>query len=334
MGKLNVVYACDDNYAPYACVSMCSLLENNKQFEEINIYVVLSKVTQENQEKLKKQAERYGANFIPVDAAEIIREIKELKIPEYRGSYATNFRLFFHKYMAEDAEKFFYLDCDTIICNDLRDIYDRDMGENCAYVVQDALTNKYKQLLGFRPEEPYFNAGVMLVNARNWKKRKCTERMLEHLRTERSAYCNPDQDLLNIVLKDSVEFVGPEYNFQPIHRMLTYSQYIKLYENPSYYTEKQIQEAKEKPMILHTYRFLGEFPWHAENRHPDTEIFDRYMAMSEQKDYCKKPANVKWIMKIEKLLYVLLPRVSFFRLFKLAQDMDFAKRNEQLKANG
>ena len=33
MGKLNVVYACDDNYAPYACVSMCSLLENNKRFE-------------------------------------------------------------------------------------------------------------------------------------------------------------------------------------------------------------------------------------------------------------------------------------------------------------
>lgn len=333
MGKLNVVYACDNNYAPYACISMCSLLENNRRFEEINIYVVLSQVTQKNQEKLRKQAERYHANFIPVDAAEIIREIKELKIPEYRGSYATNFRLFFHKYMAEDAEKFFYLDCDTIICGDLSEIYNRNMGEKCAYVVQDSLTNKYKQLIGFRPEEPYFNAGVMLVNVKNWKEKKCTERMLEHLRTERSAYCNPDQDLLNIVLRDSLEFVGPEYNFQPIHRMLEYSKYIKLYENPSYYTEQQIQYAKEHPMILHTYRFLGEFPWHAENRHPDTEIFDHYMALSEQKDYCKKPAKVKWIMKIEKLLFITLPRVWFFRLFKLAQDKDFEKRNEQLKAN-
>ena len=188
MAKLNVVYACDDNYAPYACISMCSLLENNRNFEEINIYVVLSKVSQKNRDKLKEQAQRYQANFIPVDAAEIIQEIQKLKIPEYRGSYASNFRLFFHKYMSEDAEKFFYLDCDTIICDDLKEIYEKDMGENCAFVVQDSLTCKYKQLLGFQPEEPYFNSGVMLINVKNWKEKKCTERMLEHLRTERAAH--------------------------------------------------------------------------------------------------------------------------------------------------
>lgn len=332
MAKLNVVYACDDNYAPYACISMCSLLENNRNFEEINIYVVLSKVSQKNRDKLKEQAQRYQANFIPVDAAEIIQEIQKLKIPEYRGSYATNFRLFFHKYMSEDAEKFFYLDCDTIICDDLKEIYEKDMGENCAFVVQDSLTCKYKQLLGFQPEEPYFNAGVMLINVKNWKEKKCTERMLEHLRTERAAYCNPDQDLLNIVLKGSVNFVGPEYNFQPIHRMLKYKSYIKLYENPSYYTEQQITRALQKPVILHTYRFLGEFPWHAENKHPDNALFDIYLAKSCQADYQKKPAQVKAIMKLEKFLFLTLPRPCFFRLFKAAQDREFAKRNEKLKA--
>lgn len=330
MDVLNVVYACDDNYAPYACVSMCSLLENNrKDFDEINIYVVLSQVTQDNTNRLRKQSEEYHANFIPVDAQEVICEIKKLKMPEYRGSYATNFRLFFHKYIKSDVEKFFYLDCDTIVLGSLKGICQHDMGDKCACVVQDALTSSYKLLLGFKPEEPYFNAGVMFIDVRNWKKNNCTEHMIEHLKYKRSTYCNPDQDLLNIELKNMVEYIDPEYNFQPIHRMLSNKTYNKIYINPSYYSAGQLEYAQNNPVILHTYRFLGEFPWHAGNRHPDTEIFDSYMKKSYQKDYVKKVANVGTIMKIEKMMYLILPGSLFFRIFKKFFDIDYKRRNQK-----
>ena len=37
--QLNVLYGCDDNYAPYTGVSLLSLFENNKDIEEITIYL-------------------------------------------------------------------------------------------------------------------------------------------------------------------------------------------------------------------------------------------------------------------------------------------------------
>lgn len=332
MQNLNVLYACDDNYAPYACVSICSLLYNNyKVFDNINIYVVLSGVDETNLNRLEKQIEQFGASFIPVDAEAIVHKIKELGLPEYRGSYAACFRLFFDMFINPDVDKFIYLDCDTIVVGSLKEIYQKEMERQSAFVVQDSLTNNYKTILGFSMADPYFNSGVMLINVKNWKDNKCSERMLDHLKNGRSAYCNPDQDLLNIILKDSIGIIGPEYNFQPIHRMLDSNTYLKIYNNPSYYSIGEIEAARKQPRILHTYRFLGEFPWNVNNRHPDTEIFDKYLSMSCQNDYKKKSAKLNITMKIEKILFNILPKNLFFRLFKLAQDYEFKKKDLSLK---
>lgn len=329
--NLNVVYTCDNNYAPYACVSICSLLENNQKFDEINIYIVLDNVSDENISKLSNQISKYNANFIPVDSTNIIEKIKEMGIPEYRGSYATNFRLFFSQYLRADVERFFYLDCDTLVLGDLFPIYTEAMEENCAYVVQDALTTTYKSLIGFSKKQPYFNSGVLLINVNNWKKYLCSERMWEHIKNERAAYCNPDQDLLNIVLKDNIKFIGPEYNFQPIHRLLDNKSYRKIYFNPSYYSNKEIDSARDNPIIIHAYRFLGEFPWHKDNLHPDSNLFDQYLKLSFQNNYKKQAKNLPLIMKLEKILFRFLPRPIFFRLFHLAQDITFRKHNHKLK---
>lgn len=333
MEKLNVVYACDDNYAPYACVSICSLLENNKDFDCIDIYVVVSNVSKKNIEKFQLQVKRYNANLILVDASKIISEIIRLGIPEYRGSYATNFRLFFNKYIKEDVDRFFYLDCDTIIEGSLYEISHRDMENYCAFVVQDAMTCEYKGLIGFKESDPYFNAGVMLINVKNWKKYNCSNLMIQHIKNERAAYCNPDQDLLNIVLKGKVKFVEPEYNYQPLHRMLSSKQYKKIFKNPAYYSVNDLEKASYNHKIIHAYRFLGEFPWHKDNKHPDTKAFDKYLKMSEQNDYVKKKSRVNMLMKIEKILYFFLPREVFFRLFKAVHTYNFKRMNKKLTKN-
>ena len=35
---LSVLYGCDDNYAPHAGISMTSLLENNRDIDELTVY--------------------------------------------------------------------------------------------------------------------------------------------------------------------------------------------------------------------------------------------------------------------------------------------------------
>ena len=49
---LYVMYAADENYAPYLGVSLFSLFENNKSISEITVYAVLDGVSEENKNRL------------------------------------------------------------------------------------------------------------------------------------------------------------------------------------------------------------------------------------------------------------------------------------------
>lgn len=335
MSNLNVLYCCDDNYAPYATVSIYSLLKNNRNFDAINIYVILDNVSEKNKLLMKRQISLYQANFIPVDAEQIVREIVEMGLLQYRDSYATYFRLFFDQIVDSSVEKLLYLDCDTIVCGNLLDIIESDMGEFCIYAVQESLGDKYKnkykkKVLGMSQAEPYFNAGVLLIDFKNWRKYECRAKIIQHIKTVRNKYCCHDQDLLNIVLKDYVCFINPRYNFQPIHRLLGDKDYKIIYKIKTYYSEKELDFARKNPVILHTYRFLGEFPWHKNSRHPDTDIFNRYLKESTQREYVKKKSQVGLIIKIERVLYLLLPRKNFFVLFTSIHEWYFMIRGRIL----
>ena len=56
--ELKAVYCVSDLFAEPCAVSMASLFENNREFEQITVFVIQDGMTQENQERLKKQ-EKY-----------------------------------------------------------------------------------------------------------------------------------------------------------------------------------------------------------------------------------------------------------------------------------
>lgn len=332
MSQLSVLYAADNNYAPFLGVSLFSLLENNKKIDQITIYVVLDKVTNENQQKLQKLVDQYQRKLFIIDATEFNKKIESLNIPKYRGSYTTNYRLFFDSIIQKNTDKLMYLDSDTIITGDLSSLLEINMKDKCAAVVMDSLSGKYKHLIGFSSEAPYFNAGVMFIDVNNWHKNRCSEILLDYIKNQRSKFCNPDQDLLNIILKDKIFILPPEYNFMPFHRAYSNKVYGKVYGFDNYYSEKEIDNAKKYPIILHTYRFLGQFPWHKNNIHPDTKVFDIYLRKSPWNKYEKKYTTSNNVFfKIEKILYIILPNFCFLHLFNYLSSIRFKVKNRKLQ---
>ena len=53
--NLNIIYSSDDNYCIYMGVSILSVLENNKNFNSINIYIVDNNISDGNKLELKIQ---------------------------------------------------------------------------------------------------------------------------------------------------------------------------------------------------------------------------------------------------------------------------------------
>lgn len=65
---LNVAYHCTDNYIRITGTSIVSVFENNKDFKEINVYIIDHGFTDETKKKCMEMADRYGRHiyFIPL----------------------------------------------------------------------------------------------------------------------------------------------------------------------------------------------------------------------------------------------------------------------------
>lgn len=325
--ELNVLYACDENYAPFAGISMTSLFMNNRDLDRIRVYLVLDHVSDKNKARYQELARQYGREVVLIDAQDVVEKIKALNIPMYRGSYTTNFRLFFTDYINDPMEKLLYVDCDTLITGSLRPLLELDMGDNWLGMVMGSMMLRCRKIFDY--QAPY-NAGVLLINVDLWRKEAVAEKLLDHTMHVRAQYVNPDQDLLNVVCAGHILCLPPEYNFPPIHRVVPDKIYYRE-AKPGFYTPDQIQNARKHPVILHTYRFLGEFPWHKDSMHPDVALFDQYRMASPWKDYQKKPASQALSFKAERILYRVLPRGAFFWLLNMVQYYSFKKQEKTLQ---
>lgn len=330
MSNLNVLYAFDNNYAPFAGVSILSLLSNNTDIDTIRVYAVMDNVSDENKDKLVRTINKYSRELITVDASEINKLLMELGVPKYRGSYSTHYRKFFHLYLPKDIDRILYIDSDSIVPGSLFELTQKDFEGKCVMASLDTLGGRYKRLLGYQPGEHYYNAGVSYFDVKAWGERGYADKLINHILNVRAKYCNPDQDLFNLVVKGDALTIGPEYNFQPAHRVYDDKTFFMVYPRTGYYTEVEVEHARQNPVILHAYRYMGEFPWHKGNVHPDTPLFDEYLAKSEWKDYEKKPSGQGTMFKIEKWLYKHMWRKGFLVIFSWALYLSFYRKNKKL----
>lgn len=331
--RADILYQFDERYAPYAGVSITSLYENNKHIDDINIYILGDGLSDDSIERLSKTADSYGRSITYLDTNKLIDTMKELGIPTYRGSYTANFKLFVPMVLTENIQKLLYIDSDTVVTGDILPLFEMSMNGMPVGMSLDSLGVKHKALIGLSEEEGYYNTGVMLFNLDEWKKQMCTERIIEHAQNVRAHYMSPDQDLANVVLSKKVYRLGAEYNVQPIHIVYEYELYVKNFGQHGYYSAEEIDSAVEKPVIIHFFRFLGQFPWDKASVHPDTGIFDQYLGMSEWSDYRKTGSrNSGIVFKIERWLYRHLDKKTFLKIFKLNYDI-FIKKAEKNSRN-
>ena len=252
-------------------------------------------------------------------------------MPAYRGSYAANMRLFLPMILQEDVDRILYLDADTIVQGSLQPLFEMEDAKAALGMVLDSLGQNHKRTIGLREEDLYYNSGVILFFMSNWKEYRCTERIIEHIEAGNTMYSAPDQDLLNVVCREEILKLPAKYNAQPVHRVYHVNDYFKCYGSRAYYSEEEIEKLKDDTVIYHCFRFLGEFPWDKDNLHPDRKLFDYYLEKSPWEDYIRKKAEVTFPMKVEKLLFKMLPHGMFLRIFHIFHNL-YVEGKKEIKA--
>ena len=129
-----------------------------------------------------------------------------------RYTEAASFRLLLPELLPE-YDKIIYLDCDIIVRQDIGRLYaDTDLGDNWLGVVFEAPIEKQAErfrALGCDPDR-YFNSGFLVMNLKQMREERVSERLLEACRVPYLEF--PDQDALNQVCQGRVLPLSPVWD--------------------------------------------------------------------------------------------------------------------------
>ena len=284
--KMRIVYACDDNYAALTAVSAVSLLRHNPGAE---IILVGCRLAQASIEKVRSRVERFGGSFRYVDVSAKIDELQSMGACPY-VSYAVYSRIFIGDLLPDLSGKVLYLDCDTLVVDSIAPIFDVDLRGKPLALAPDAAHPAYKRVISLPDDKPYYNTGVTLIDLDEWRRRHCTERLMEELKSPHGRNPLGDQDVIVRVLNDETVELDRRWNFL--------SQYI-------------LYNRREKPAIYHfSGNTLGR-PWFTSSRHPLREAYKKAAVEAGLPEVAEQTKPMPFEYKLQYWLWKLLPGALF-----------------------
>ncbi len=327
--KLSILYGCDDHYAPYTGISLTSLLENNRDIDDLTIYLAAMNIRNENLQKFQEITALYGRKLIVLDTEKAQAEMYSYNCNGWNGSLATWLRFFVLDQIPTDENRLLWLDSDTLVQKSLRNIATLPMGDCPIAAVCDSLSYFFRFKLGLGYADPYFNAGVILFNLPIWRESNLLDGMMDHLKHNISRYALNDQDLLNDYFRGRILKLSPEYNAQGFLAAYSLSDYYKVFPwiESAYYSQQDIAHAIQEPTVVHFFRFLGDYPWTAgKNYHPYKTLYKSWHDRSLWKDSPQTAARTDFSFCIEKVLYRILPRKVFLTIFRTCINREMPKK--------
>ena len=331
---MNVAYHSSDLFAPVLGTSIVSLLENNKSFDSIDIYVIENKISSENKRKLQSMVESYNRNisFIPMHD---VNEEENLGLKKIKDNWLFDSycRMFLDKYLPESVERVLYLDSDVLIVDDLTELWSTDLDGKPVGTVKDCVSKEYFELFGLGEDTYYCNSGVILFDLNLWNKMNIGNKVRDYVKKNNGYVFFMEQSVLNVCLQHKMYALPVRYNTMTMINAMSYDEIVTLRKPYNYYTQKEVEKAKNKPAILHmiTFFLITNRAWFANTNHPVKDIYRKYYAMTPWKDTPlfedKRTAKKKITQAIVDHIprKILLPIVSFVynypRIWKIRGDM-------------
>lgn len=280
---MNIVYSASDLYAPLAGISLTSLLENNREFPQIRIFILDNKIGEENKEKLRKTAEKFGREIQFVPLTNIVETVSfDMK----RWNISTFGRLF-EASSLPTVDKVLHIDCDTIVDGSLEELWQTDLTDKVLAAAPDCVGDAYKTGIGMEPEGLYIQAGVILLNLNRIRQLELEKKFASYLETYGETLAFVDQEIINACVPETEKRELPlRYNSYSLLHLLSYGQ-VKKFKHVAHMVAKEnYADAREHGVIYHfTWCALeGTRPWVAGDKHPKKERFLHYQAQSEWAD--------------------------------------------------
>lgn len=201
-----------------------SLDINHFTKEVINVHILHENVSDEDKFKISKglTSGKITLNWYSVeDISHDIPSFDDLPKPHIKMS-----KLLMVDVLPPEIEKLLYIDSDTIIVDDISNLWNTDIGSNIIGAVRDQWLRRFKSAswspdiinipnydqLGFTGDEEYFNSGVMIINLNAWRAENISQQVFDISFDNIEYIKHHDQYGLNIVFANKWFKLEPRWN--------------------------------------------------------------------------------------------------------------------------
>lgn len=293
---MNIVYIATDSYVSMLGISMFSLLENNKDIKQLNIYILSTDLSQESQIVLQEMADPYR------------HKLHFIQIGDYQKAFSVETdtsgfhpivlaRLLLTRYLPSEIHTVLYLDCDTIVHDSLDALEPSDFCKTdyaFAAIPEVYMPSAQKAFIGLEENAVYYNCGILLINMDYWRQHELCQDFVKYYTQMNGRLMYNDQDILNHCCQGHILTLSQTYNFAPVLYYFPYY-FIRKYQ-PAYdvSSRAKYKEIVRHPSIIH---YLGEErPWVHGNFCPYQKVYDSYKAQTPWR-------NTPMIYGKEKILF-------------------------------
>jgi lipopolysaccharide biosynthesis glycosyltransferase len=279
---MNIAYIATDSYTSMLGISLFSLLENTRDIHHLDVYILSPDFSQSSRQMLQQMAAGYSCTLHFCDISDFEQK--------FTFSFSTSgfhsivlARLLIADYLPDTLDSILYLDCDVIVHGSLKALEKTNLeGYAFAAVPELSMPTAQKRYLGLAPEDPYFNAGIMLVNLDYWRTHHLKEEFIAYYSSMNGELLYSDQDIVNYCCKGHILPLSHRYNLSP--SLVYFPRYFIRKFQPAYYCESadEYRSILQHPSIIH---YLGdERPWFHGNHNPYRHVYEAYKARSPWKD--------------------------------------------------
>lgn len=260
---MDIGFGFDEHYWRYVQVAIESILRQHPDDRDITFWVM---TTSEGWGLLRDPLHRQARGRAHVEMLESGESFRDLPLSGLQHlhwiSPGMYLRLLMPAAVSRRAERLLYLDVDILCMNSLTELWETDLGGAPLGAVLDPMES-IRGLPGapdfMKPDDPYFNSGVMLIDVQEWLRSQITERCCDYISGMREEFRFPDQDALNVAAHQRWLKLDSKWNY-----LINF--------------DPQPQPAREDTGIVH---FAGpQKPWHED--YPHAVLRSRYISLMER----------------------------------------------------
>lgn len=307
MKIFHIAAASDQNYICHIAALLQSIIKNTTSDTQIIFHLLSNSISNDSLNALLFNTSK-KLTLKKYDISDLSKHLHG-GIPQTIAltSYA---RLFLPSILPEDIDRVLYLDCDTIINRSLDELFDLDMEDYAIAGVLDTLPDdKAKIAINLKTDDPYVNAGVLVINLKFWRDNYVQNSFMDYLTENNGVVYHHDQGIINHVLKGKILIIDPRYNLTSNYFSHPYSYLFK--SNFPFYKENEILLAKNNPVIIHfTEGFLAR-PWIRGSKHPLKNVYTSYKMLTKWGSAPLEPDTRPWHVKLLAYEFIHFPKFIY-----------------------